>query len=140
MSEPPQYGEPQYGSRVRAAQYGQPQYGQPQSGSGAPGGPPGYGYGYGYPPARRTDDTAVWALILAIGAYVICPVVPAIVALVLCSSAERNIAASGGTLGGDGLVKAARILSWIHLALAALAVVGFLIAVLTLGASFSLLP
>ena len=122
------YGGPQYGG----GQYGGPQYGQ-QPGQpygavpygtppGAPGWgpPPGYA-GYGYPP-QQTDGKAITALVLAIASWVLCPVVPAIIALVLASGSQRDIEASGGRLGGDGLNKAAKIISWINLGLALLAV------------------
>jgi hypothetical protein len=87
-----------------------------------PGGypPPGYYGGYGYPP--RTDTRAVWALVLSIGSFVVCPVVPAIAALILASGARRDIAASGGGLQGAGMVTAATVISWINIGLAILAV------------------
>lgn len=54
---------------------------------------------------------AAAALAFALLSYVALPVVGAVVSLVLAARAARRIAASGGTLGGDGLVLAARILS-----------------------------
>jgi hypothetical protein len=100
----------------------------------------GYGpapHGYGPPPAAgslplpqgfqvppQTDGTAIAVLVLAICSFVVFPVVPAIVALVLAPSAERDIAAAGGRLTGEGLVRAGRVVAWIHLALCAVAVVG----------------
>lgn len=57
---------------------------------------------------------------LAIGSFVVCPVIPSIIALVLASSADRNIAASNGALTGESLTKAARIIAWVNLAVAAL--------------------
>ena len=56
------------------------------------------------------------------GSWFVCPIVLAIVALVLAKSADDTIAASGGALGGGGLVTAARVIAWIHLALVGLAV------------------
>lgn len=82
--------------------------------------------GYGQPsPARppETEGTAIAALVLSIASFVVLPVIPAIVALVLCSSAERKIRGSGGTLTGESLVKASRIVAWINIGLAAVAVV-----------------
>ncbi len=58
----------------------------------------------------------------AIASWFLCPVVLAVVALVLAHSADQTIDASAGSLGGRGLVTAARVVAWIHLALAALAV------------------
>ena len=102
--------------------------------------PPGYvatpGYGYGAP---QTESKAVVALVLAICSFVVCPVVPAIVALVLARGSERDILASGGRLTGLGMVKAARIISWIHLALMAVVVVGIVI-IIAIAAGTSTSP
>jgi hypothetical protein len=76
-----------------------------------------YGYGGGYPQAQETDSTAVVALVLAIASFVVCPVIPAIVALVLANNADAAIRASGGRKTGEGLTKAARIVSWINIGL-----------------------
>jgi hypothetical protein len=54
-------------------------------------------------------------------------VVAAIVALVLASSANREIRESGGWVTGDGLVTAAKILAWIHLALFVMALLVFIL-------------
>jgi hypothetical protein len=69
----------------------------------------------------------VIALILAIASFVVCPVIPAIVALVLGSNAKKKIAMSGGALTGDGLVTAATIVAWVNIGLAALAIVGIVL-------------
>ncbi|HUS61795.1 MAG TPA: DUF4190 domain-containing protein, partial [Acidimicrobiales bacterium] len=91
-------------------------------------------YGYsGYPPAgyptAPNEGTATAALVVAICQYVVCPVVPLLapVALVLASNASRKIKASGGRLQGEGMAKAARIMSWIYLALAAIVVLLFVV-------------
>jgi hypothetical protein len=113
---PGQYGAPppgQYGGR---GQYGAPppvgQYGAPQP------------YGYGAP---QNEGLAVGALVLSIVSWVFCPIIPAIVALVLASQAKAKIEASGGRLTGLGLCTAAKIISWIHLGLVS---VGVLVVVL----------
>ena len=119
---PPQYGAPPAG-------YGPPPpYGQP-AGYGAPpqyGQPAGYGQqqpGWGPQGTPPPNDTkAIWALVMAIGSYVLVPFVLAVVALVLASMSSRDIRASGGRLGGGGLVTAAKVLSWINIALCLLAV------------------
>jgi hypothetical protein len=81
---------------------------------------------------------AVAALILAIISFVFCPVIPAVIALVLASNAKKNIAASGGMLGGEGLVTAATVISWINIGLAALAIIAIvLIAVFSNGTDSS---
>ena len=75
---------------------------------------------------------AIVALVVAIASFVVCPVILAVVALVLCSSARRNINASGGTLGGSGLVTAARIVAWINIGFAVL-IVGLIILIAIVG-------
>ncbi len=47
-------------------------------------------------------------------------VIAAIVSLALCPSARRKIQASGGALTGEGLLTAAKIVSWINIGLTAL--------------------
>jgi len=74
------------------------------------------GYAYVAPP--RTADTAVWALVCAILSWFLCPVIPAVIAIVLASSARTTIRQSGGARSGDGLVTAAQIIAWANLALA----------------------
>jgi hypothetical protein len=83
--------------------------------------PPQQPYGtspYPYPPAApRTSNSAVAALVLAIASFVACPVIAAIIALVLAASASHEIHESGGWITGEGLVTAAKVIAWIHLAL-----------------------
>ena len=99
--------------------YGQqpppPPYGTPP-----PPPPPAYGYGqqpYGYGgyQAPETESQAVVALVLAIASWVVCPIIPAVVALVLANNADASIQASGGRKTGEGLTKAARIVAWINI-------------------------
>ncbi len=92
--------------------------------------PPGFGtvpygappqpYGaqpYGGPVMQQTSSQALVVLCLAIGSFVVLPLVLAIVALALAPGARDEIAASGGRLGGEGLVTAAKVLSWINIGL-----------------------
>lgn len=119
-----------------------PAYPAPAPGYGYP--PPGYppqGYAYpppGYVPAVTTSTSAIVGLVLAIASWVVCPIVLAIVALVLAKKSGDEIAASGGRVGGEGLNTATKILSWINIGLyaAVLIIFGaiFLIAVV-LGAA-----
>jgi hypothetical protein len=67
--------------------------------------------------------------------WVLCPIIPAIVALVLASSAAREIASSQGAVEGSGLVTASRIISWINIGLFAFVIVVGLIAIIVVGAS-----
>jgi Septum formation len=101
--------------------------------SGAPGSqpppgtwqPPGYGYPYGggWPPPGppQTEGLALAALLLALASFVV-PLLPAIAALVVAGIAAGRIRASGGALGGRGMVTAARVLAVLELLLVAGAV------------------
>ncbi len=82
-------------------------------------------YGYASPP---TDGMAIGALVSAILSFVVCPVVPAVVALVLAQHARNHIDDSMGRLGGTGLVTGARIIAWIHLGLVMAVLLGLTVA------------
>ena len=112
-----------------------------------PGGysPPGYqpsagGYPPPYPMPPRNSGKAIAILVLGVAGLVFtCTsgfgVIAAIVALALAPGANREIAASGGTLTGEGLIKAGVICSWIAVGLTAL---GILVLVLfIIGAASS---
>lgn len=92
----------------------------------APGYPP-----YGYAPAQTTSTKAVVALILSILSWVVCPIIPAIIALVLAKQSNDEIAASAGRVGGEGLNTASKIVSWIN--------IGFYGALLVIGVAFFLI-
>lgn len=66
---------------------------------------------------------AVVALILAIASFVVCPFIPAVVALVVAGKAEQYIRASGGRSTGEGMARAARIVAWVNIGLTVLMVV-----------------
>ena len=66
-------------------------------------------------PAPTTSTNAIIALVLAVLSWALCPIIPAIIALVLASMADREIAQSGGRVDGGGLVTAAKIVSWINI-------------------------
>lgn len=70
----------------------------------------------GYAPARRTEGLAVASLITGIFAWVACPIVLHVVAIVLGNRAQERIAADP-TLEGDGLAKAGVVLGWVGVAL-----------------------
>ena len=81
-----------------------------------------------YGPAPKTSTNAIAALVLSIVAWVICPIIPAIIALVFASKADREIAASNGWVTGGGLVTAAKIVAWINIGLyGALIAIGVLV-------------
>ena len=82
-----------------------------------PYGQPAYGQAPGYPAATATtSNDAVVALVLSICSWVFCPVVLAVVALVFAGKAKRAIDASNGWVTGDGMVTAAKVISWINIA------------------------
>jgi hypothetical protein len=105
--------------------YGQQPYGQPPGYGQQPyGQPPGYGhnpssqYGYGQPyQLPRQEEKAIWALVLSILGFVVCPLVLHIIGLVLANQSLDAIARSNGMLTGDGLAKAARIISIVGIAI-----------------------
>ena len=82
-------------------------------------------------PATQTSSNAIIALVLAVISWAICPIIPAVVALVLASNATKEINASGGRIEGAGLVTAARIVAWIN--------IGVFAAALVVGAFFLVL-
>lgn len=92
-----------------------PGYGPPPAGY-----PPGYGAPY---PQPKQDDRALWALILALLGWIMCPVVAHIVALVLANQSLRAIRESNGWLTGEGMANAARIISIVALAFFAFGIV-----------------
>jgi len=128
QSDPPPYSSPSYGQPPYGQQQ-QPPYGQP------PYAQQPYGYQpYGPPP--QTEGSAVGALVASIISWVLCPIIPAIVALALVPGAKRKIEGSGGRLTGEGLLTAAKWISWINIALWGLMIVGFGI-LIAIGASTS---
>lgn len=86
---------------------------------------------------RRTEGTAIAALILGILGLVGCPLIPSIAAVILGNQARAKIR-SDPTLDGDGMARAGMILGWIGIGLAGLAILGMIIALIagvTLGGS-----
>jgi len=112
---------------------------QPTQQWGPPPGPSGYQqYGYpGYAGPRKTEGNAIAALVLAICAFIVCPLIPAVVALFLASSAKRNIDASNGALDGESLVTAAKIIAWINIGLCLLLIVGGIVLIIVAAATSS---
>ena len=84
----------------------------------------------------QTSGNAIIALVLAIASWIVCPIVLAIVALVIASRADREIAAAPLQLTGGGLTTAAKIVAWVNIGVAiAFAVIG--IAVIAVIAVYS---
>lgn len=107
-----------------------PGYGGPPQGYGAP--PPGYGGYYGAPP---NEGKAVGALICAILSWFACPLILAIVALVLAGQSSAEIRSSGGRLGGEGMNTAARVIAWLNIGVSALVIALFMIGAMAASTS-----
>lgn len=98
-----------------------------QAASGPQNPPPVGGYVAPPPAVPATNQNAVIALVLAILSWVLCPILFAIIALVLASNADKEIRASNGWSTGSGYVTAARVIAWVNIALSILAFVFFFV-------------
>src|SRR5687768_4839855 len=108
----------------------------PSSGGPPPGWTPPSAGAPGYAALPQTDGTAIAALCVAIGQFVLggllCGLpVGAIVAIVLARNSQQKINESGGRLSGDGLNTAAKIIGWIYIGLF---VVGVVVVIIILAA------
>lgn len=80
----------------------------------------------------QVSNRAIAVIALAISSFLLCPVLPAIVALFMAPGANREIDASNGWLTGRGLVTGGKVLSWVNIALT-VGVAFIVIAVLAIG-------
>jgi hypothetical protein len=102
-----------YGPPAGYGSYGPPPaYGSSPAYGNAPGGPVPQ-----WAPPPQTSGNAIAALVLACCSWVVFPVIPAIIGLVLAGNAQRDIDASGGRLTGDGLLTATRWIAWLNIGL-----------------------
>ncbi|HEX5017153.1 MAG TPA: DUF4190 domain-containing protein [Actinomycetes bacterium] len=104
---------------------------------------PGGGYQW-YPTPPTNSGKAIAVLVLGIvGLLFVCGyglgVVPAIVALAMAPSAKREIEASGGTLTGEGMIKAGVVCSWVAVGIAAVGLVLIVIVVVAAAVGSSAL-
>ncbi len=118
--QPPNWGSapPPYGYPPQPPPYGYPPQPPPPYGHAPP--PP-----YSSVPRTQTEGTAITALVLAIVSFPLSfscgiGVIAAIVSLALTPSARRKIEASGGTLTGESMLTASKIVAWINIGLTAL--------------------
>lgn len=81
------------------------------------------GYGYGGYAQPRTNQKAVWAMVLGILGLVCCGFVTGIPALILGNVAKKEIAASNGAQTGAGMAQAGFVLGIIAIALGLLGMV-----------------
>jgi flagellar motor component MotA len=71
---------------------------------------------WGHAPERaETDDRALVAFVCGLVGLFVAGLILGPFAIVLARSAELRIQYSEGTLKGEGLVKAARVMGWISL-------------------------
>ena len=106
----------------------------PPSAVGSPGPPPVPDYtapvqqptGFPPPPGipiarpKPNEGSAIASLIMGIAAFLVCPLVLGVLAIVFGYIGKRNIEDSGGTLGGEAFAVAGIILGWINLAIVAI--------------------
>jgi hypothetical protein len=129
-SPPPEPNPYQPGDPSQPPQPPQPPYSQP----GQYQQPYGAGYGQAQPAATATtSNDAIVALVLALCAWFVCPLVLAVIALVFAGKAKRTIEASNGWVTGDGMVTAARVIAWINIGLTLVAL-AFVVVVLIAAA------
>lgn len=100
----------------------------------------------GYPPAvpvyqapAPTSTNAVVALVLAVASWVVCPIVAAVVALIFAHQGDKEIAASGGRVQGQGLITAAKWVAWINIGLmvAGIVAMGFVFLMIAVAGGLS---
>lgn len=84
-------------------------------------GPPVTGPGPGA--QQPSSGKAMASLILGIAGIFVVPLICSILAIVYGNQAKREIAASGGTMSGDGLAKAGVILGWVGIGLIVVGIV-----------------
>ncbi|HMF89693.1 MAG TPA: DUF4190 domain-containing protein [Candidatus Angelobacter sp.] len=70
------------------------------------------------PVPAQTEDKAVISLVLGILSIVSLSILAGIPAIILGRMSKRNIRASAGQLGGDGLATAGIVMGWISVVLA----------------------
>jgi putative exporter of polyketide antibiotics len=83
----------------------------------------GYGGGYAQP---KTNQKAIWSLVLGILGFVCCGIFAGIPALILGNMAKKEIAASGGAESGAGMAQAGFILGIIAIVLSVLGIIALL--------------
>jgi len=81
----------------------------------------------GQPGTPQSSGKALASLVLGIAGVFVVPLICSILAIVYGNQAKQEIAASGGTMSGEGLAKAGVIIGWVGVALGvALVVAGIL--------------
>ncbi|MGQ0625409.1 MAG: DUF4190 domain-containing protein [Sporichthyaceae bacterium] len=99
--------------------------GPEQQGWGPPQGYPPAGYGPGWYQSPRNSGQSIAVLALGVASLTVFWGVAGIVALFLAPGAKREIASSQGRLGGEGMIRAGVICSWVSIVLTVLAILAF---------------
>jgi hypothetical protein len=86
------------------------------------------------PASLPNSGSATVSLIFGILAWVLLPVIGAIIAVIAGHMARREISASNGRLGGSGMATAGLILGYVHIGVSLLACVGFVL-LIAIGAA-----
>lgn len=94
-------------------------------------------YEYTQMPPRNSGMSIAVMVLGIVGLVLLCGygigIIPAIVALALTPGAKREIAASGGRLGGTGFIKAGVICSWVTVGIVG---AGLVIGIIAIAISF----
>lgn len=99
-----------------------------------PGAPVGYQPAYqpvGYVQPQRTSSMATVSMITGILSVTICGLIAGIVAVITGFQAKKEIAASGGTIGGSGQAQAGIIMGFISIGLSLIGGCIYLILILS---------
>ncbi len=82
-------------------------------------------------PAAPTSSMAIISLVASILGFTFLPLIGSIVAVITGPMAKKEILASGGAMGGEGLATAGTIIGWVGIGLSVvgLCVVGTLVAI-----------
>lgn len=92
---------------------------------------------YAYTNQPKDSTLAIVSMICGIAAYVIVPVIGAIVAVILGHMAKNEIKNSNGMIKGSGMATAGLILGYVHLGLCVLSVCAFFVILPAMGASIA---
>lgn len=77
-------------------------------------------------PAPPTSGLAIGSLVASILGLTLVPTIGSIVGVILGYMAKRQIAESGGTVGGEGMAKAGIIIGWVGIGLTVLGICAFI--------------
>lgn len=128
---PPPPAAPQQPYAQPQQPYGQPQqpYGQPQ-------------YGYALPESQAAKNAMIWGIVGLVGIFFGCGVLGllGIPGITMGNKAKKEIAASGGRLGGESNANLGVIFGWIGTAVGGLSLLFWIAYVLFFAALFSSVP